>query len=344
MLLAGFAKHGTRMYAIVDPLLAKLDGLFDRVARRMRSDSPLAYALLSPALLVLCVFGVFPILYSVYISLFKMRLGQGPFVGLENYAEALTSEDFWNSVLVTAYFAVGTIPASLVLSFLIAHALFKLARAQGFFRTIYFLPYVTSVVAAATVWKMMLHPRVGTVNTFLAWLGVSSDALPQWLLESRSVLYYMTGGWVPESAGPSVALCCVILFEIWHNSGFLIVVFLAAHTTLPRELEEAARIDGAGWFKVLTRVTVPLLSPTILFLTIVQTVKAFQAFNSLYALTGNGSGPYDTTQTVSVYVFTNFYQFQKQGYASAVATLLAIAIALFSWLQWRYASSRVHYE
>ena len=331
------------MYAFVDTILSAIDTFLERKTRRF-GDGVLAYALLTPAMVIIGLFGIAPIFYSVYISLFDTRRGVQSFVWARNYVEALSSDDFWQSVLITVFFVIGTIPVALTVSFLIAQALFNLGRARGFFRTVYFLPYVTSVVAAATVWKMILHPRVGPVNTFLAWVGVSTDSLPNWMLESRGVLNLLTGGALSPEWGPSLALCCVILFEIWHSSGFMIVILLAAMTTLPRELDEAARIDGANWRQRILHVTVPLLSPTLLFLCIVQTVKAFQAFNSFYALTGNGRGPLDTTRNVTVYVFSNFYEFGRSEYAAAVATLLAIAIALMSWIQWRVVHSRVNFE
>jgi ABC-type sugar transport system permease subunit len=169
-------------------------------------------------------------------------------------------------------------------------------------------------------------------------------AWPTWLLEPKGVLFLLTGGRISEEVGPSLALCCVILFEIWHGSGFMIVIFLAGLTAIPRELEEAAVVDGAGWFQTTRRVTLPLLSPTVFFLLIVNGIKAFQSFNSFYALTGNGRGPLNTTQNLTVYIYSNFYEYNRLGYGAAVATLLAVAIVALTLLQWRYLGRRVHYE
>lgn len=326
---------------LFDRFLEGLDVLFDRARRRLGSDSVLAVCLSGPSLLVLGMFGVFPLFYAVHMSLYGGKYGMGRFVGLANYAEALRSETFWHSFTVTVYYAVGTIPATMALSFTIAYGLHRIVRGRGFFRTVYFLPYVTSAVAAAMIWRALLNPQYGLANAVLAYAGIAPQ---DWLLEPRGVLHLLTHGYVPSPIGPSLALCCVILFEIWHSSGFMIVVFLAGLTAIPRELEEAARMDGAGAFQVVRNVVLPLLSPTIFFLAIVSAIKAFQAFNNLYALTGNGRGPVDTTQNVTVYIYSNFYEYQRWGYGAAVATLLCIAIVAMTLVQWRLAGRRVYYE
>lgn len=325
----------------LDRCLAVLDDLFDRLRSRPLKDAAVAVFLLAPALAVLGTFGVFPLLYAVYMSLFGAKWGMGPFVGLANYTEALHSGTFWRSFLVTAYYAAGTIPVTMALSFLVANWLFRIVRGHGFFRTLYFLPYVTSAVAAAMVWRAIFNPQFGVANALLDWVGLAPQ---KWLLEPRSVLSLVAGNAEWAYVGPSLALCCVILFEIWHSSGFMIVIFLAGLTAIPRELEEAARIDGANAYQVARNVTLPLLSPTIFFLAIVSVIKSFQAFNSFYALTGDGHGPLDTTQNLTVYIYAEFYEFHRWGYGTAVATLLCLAIVILTILQWRYVGRRVHYE
>jgi multiple sugar transport system permease protein len=191
------------------------------------------------------------------------------------------------------------------------------------------------------IWRALFNPQFGVANEILGWVGLSPQ---QWLLEPRGVLCLMTGGYIPPGVGPSLALCCIIVFEIWHASGFMIVIFLAGLTAIPRELEESARIDGANALQVIRNVILPLLSPTIFFLAIVSVIKSFQAFNSFYALTGNGRGPVDSTQNVTVYIYSSFYEYQRLGYGAAVATLLCLAIVTLTLLQWRFVGRRVHYE
>lgn len=322
-------------------LLALLDNLFDKARRRFRNDLCLALFLLSPALLLLGVFGIGPLFFSVYLSLFGGKFGMGPWVGLSNYRELLHSPDFWNSLRITLYYAAATIPLSMMLSFILAWMLFRIARARGLFRTVFFLPYITSAVAAAMVWRAILNPKFGPANAILAAIGLPAQT---WLLEPRGLLHIITDGAIPPGIGPSLALCCVIAFDIWHISGFMIVVMLAGMTAIPNELLDAARIDGAGPIQILRRIVVPLLAPTLFFLAIVSGIRSFQAFNSFYALTGNGSGPLDTTRNLTVYIYANFYEYQRWGYGAATATLLCLAIILLTILQWRFVGRRVHYQ
>jgi len=321
--------------------LARLDNLFDSARRRFRSDICLALFLLSPALLLLGIFGIGPLFFSIYLSLFGGKFGMGPFVGLANYHELLQSTEFWKSLRITLYYAAGTIPLSMLLSFILAWMLFRIIRARSLFRTAFFLPYITSAVAAAMVWRAILNPNFGLANALLATCGLPAQT---WLLEPRGLLHILTAGAIPSGIGPSLALCCVIAFDIWHISGFMIVVMLAGMTAIPHELLDAARIDGANSLQILRRVVAPLLSPTLFFLAIVSGIRSFQAFNSFYALTGNGSGPLDTTRNLTVYIYSNFYEYQRWGYGAATATLLCAAIILLTILQWRFVGRRVHYQ
>lgn len=308
---------------------------------KRRRDTRLAALLLFPAFLFLGAFGVGPLFYAIYMSFFRMVRGGKSFVGASNYSEALASEEFWNSFFVTLYYALGTVPITLALSFLIAAGLFRLGRFRGILRTFFFLPYVTSVVASAMIWRVLLDPSSGVANHLLSVAGLPTQ---NWLLEPRGVLHIMTGGAVDMGVGPSLALCCVIAFDIWISSGFMVVVLLAGLSAIPKELEEAARIDGASWLQSARNVTLPLLSPTLLFLAIVSLIRAFQAFSSFFALTGNGRGPLNTTQNLTVYLYTNFYEYGRLGYGAAVATLLCAALALLTAVQWRAFGKRVYYR
>ncbi len=325
--------------ALPDRLLALLDSLLDRFPRRM-GDIPAAVLLTAPALLVLGAFSFTPMVNALTLSLRGGKHGDGAFIGLGNYLDALRSGEFWQSLTVTIYYVLGTIPAMLAFSFLIALVLHRISRARGFFRTLYFLPYVTSVVAAAMVWRSLFNPRGGVFNLLMAWVGVAPQ---QWLLEPRGMLHLLTGGAVNASIGPSMALCCVMLFDIWHGCGFMIVVFLAGLSSIPREVEESARIDGAGGLRTLWHITLPLLSPTIFFLGVVGVVRAFQAFNSFYALTQGGGNTQDTRNLI-LYIYSQFYDYGYWGYATAASTMLTLAIVALTALQWRFVGRRVHYS
>lgn len=324
-----------------DAALAGLDDLLERRRRGWLGDWPAALVLTAPALLILGVFSLYPMIAALGMSLRGGKRGDGPFVGLANYAETLSDGEFWRALKVTGYYVLGTVPMTLLLALLAALALHRIGRARGLFRTLFFLPYVTSVVAAAMVWRALFNPQGGVFNLLLGMLGFGPA---NWLLEPRGVLHLLTGGWVPPDFGPSLALCCVMLFDIWHGMGFMVVVLLAGLSAIPRELEEVARVDGAGRVRTLFSVTLPLLSPTLFFLAVVGCAKAFQAFNSFYALTqGAGGGSLDT-RNMLLYVYAQFYEYGYWGHATASATLLTLAIVLLTAAQWRFIGKRVHYQ
>ena len=305
------------------------------------SQGRIALILLAPTFLIVAPFAIFPFFYSIYLSLYDFSASGTHFLGLEHYKNALNSADFWKSTSITVDFAAGTILPALFISLGIAMALNSVEKLQNTLRMAYFLPFVTSIVAAAMIWRSMLEPTTGPLTQFMLLIGLEPQ---QWLLEPRGILHLLTDGRVAADVGPSLALCCVILFEIWRSSGFMIVIFLAALTQRDRHLEEAAQLDGASSTQVLRHVILPMLSPVIFFLTIISVIQSFQAFSSFYALTGDGRGPVDTTQNLTVYIYTNFYEYGKIGYGSAIATMLSIAIMLFTVIQWRMTRRNVHYS
>lgn len=324
---------------VPDRILGFLDDRLERLQRRGFGDLPGAVVLLFPGLFILALFILIPMVSTFYMSLFGGRHGTGAFVGFNNYLDAFRSHDFRQSLLVTIYYVLGVIPISLVLSFFVAFGLYRIRKFRGLLRSFYFLPYVTSAVASALIWRSLFNPQSGVVNMILGFFGAAPQ---QWLLEPRGVLHILSGGAIPASWGPSLALVCIILFDIWHSCGFSIVVFLAGFSSLPPEIEEAARMDGAERWRLLRHITLPLLSPTLFFLLVVGVIKAFQAFNSFYALT-QGENMADR-QNLILYIYAQFYQYGYWGYASAVAVLLMLAIVALTFLQWRILESRIHYE
>ncbi|MBX7255429.1 MAG: sugar ABC transporter permease [Candidatus Hydrogenedentes bacterium] len=324
------------MAIALDRVLSFIDNVFDAIRGRRSRDAVIAGVLLSPTLLILGVFGIYPLGYAVYLSLRNVR--DDVFIGAANYARAWHDPEFWRSLTVTIYYALGTIPLTMLFSFIVAMMLFRLGRGRGLFRTLYFLPYVTSVVAVATVWRILLRTQSGFINSLLISIGLSPQA---WLTEPRGVLHLLTGGYVPPTVGPSLALSCVIVFDIWHASGFMIVIFLAGLTAIPRELEEAAIIDGASRWQVTRSIIFPLLSPTFFFLSVVGAIKAFQSFNSFYALTNTARS--EDTQNLVVYIFAQLYEMNNYGYGAAIAVLMCIGIVALTLIQWRLIGRRVHY-
>lgn len=308
-----------------------------------------AYLYLLPAALVLIVFRFIPVGYSFYISLHKWRVKKVAYIGFQNYSKALSDIRFWNSLKTTIFYVVGTVPITIIISLIIAYLLFQKIKGLSTYRTIFFLPYITSTVASAAVWLWIFNPGHGPLNQLLELLRLSPQ---KWMNEPRGVfkiLFSSMGIPIPPWAdGPSLALIAVMIFVIWHYVGYDATIFLAALGNIPSELYEAAKIDGANRWQLFRHITLPLLSPTTFFLVTVALIGSFQAFNHIYVMTsGSGAalgGPLRTTTTTTIYIFDRFYSAIKTGYASAIAFILFWIILGFTILQNYFGEKRVFYE
>jgi ABC-type sugar transport system permease subunit len=340
-----------------------------REARRTSGWGGLLY--IAPALLILLLFEVWPIFFNLWISLWRWDVGPVAFVGLENYqrlfgegfitrdyADRVVAGEVLESLLVTVYYVVGRVPVSIALAFVLSYLLFVgVRRGRAALRLAYFLPYITSSVAVTLVFGWMFNPRVGVVNAAMQWLGLPAQ---KWLQDplpaaKRLLDWLGVGGLdaIPNIAvGPSMALVVIIVYSIWSVLGYNLVIYLAGLTAIPSELLEAARIDGADSWVLLRQIVWPLITPITLFLVIVNTIGAFQAFDPIYALTrntgmgrGEAGGPLDATLTITVYIFRNFYERSNSvGYAAAVAFLLFAIILALTIVQFRSFGRNVHYQ
>ncbi len=249
---------------------------------------------------------------------------------------------WWDGLRATVFYSVGTIPVQLVLSLVIATLLFQDLKGKTLLRIIYFLPYITPVVAAAGVFRVFFSNRPSApMNALLASIGL--PAL-RWLAEPTGVVQMLVGdgskleGWL---AGPSLALAVVMLFGVWKFVGFNIVVFLAGLGNISRELYEAASIDGAGRWAQFRNITLPLLSPTIYFLTLWATIGTFKSFNSIWVLRLQAA--LGTVDTASIVIFNAMKRDTRYGYAAALAVMLLLIILLLTYINNRVAEKRVFY-
>jgi multiple sugar transport system permease protein len=303
---------------------------------------------LVPAGIIIGVFKLFPIASAFALSFFDVKMGRiRGFVGLAQYSRLLEDPVFWHSLGTTAYYVLGVVPLSLFLSLLAAVLLNQKIRPLGFYRTAYFLPVVTSLVAVSMVWKWIFHPRLGLLNYLLSLVGGGSL---RWLDEPRGVFEMAASAagahsWPHALAGPSLALVAVIIVSIWRGLGYNIVIFLAGLQNIPEEYYEAARIDGANPRQVFWRVTWPLLSPTTFFVLLSTTIVSFQVFTQIYLMTGPPiGGPMGTTKVIVYYLFEKgFDAGGNMGYASAVALVLFCIILSLTLLQRRVVERRVTY-
>jgi multiple sugar transport system permease protein len=247
---------------------------------------------------------------------------------------------FLNALPITLFYALGTVPAELALAMVLAYILFQKIRGQEFFRMLYFLPYVTPVVAAAVVFRTIFSPReTSLANTVLAWFGLPAQ---KWLFEPRSMNEILFGlkleGFL---AGPSMALFSIILFGVWTYVGYNTVIFLAGLGSIPGELYEAAEIDGAGKLQVFRNITFPLLSPVTFYLALIAFIGTFKAFNHIYVMrVPSALGTVDVT---SVAIFDTFYKSNQFGYAAAQAIILFLIILALTLVQNKVFGERVFY-
>jgi ABC-type sugar transport system permease subunit len=291
-------------------------------ARRWKEDLT-GWAFAAPFMIVFGVFLAFPIIASFALSFTSFGLKDlaspigATFVGLKNYADLLGDGKFWTALFNTFYFVVVGVPLTLAIGLLIANALNRgVNRFKTVFRVGYYLPVITSIVAIAVVWRFLLSPDVGLVNMLLADIGIKG---PAWL------------------ADPILAMPSIIAMAIWRNLGFAMVVFLAGMQAIPAALYEAASIDGAGRWQALRFITIPMLRPTILFMTVITTIGYLQLFEEPFVMTDGG--PLDKTLSVTMYMYQQGFTFFHQGYASAIAYVLFVIVAIAAFVQFRFLRS-----
>jgi multiple sugar transport system permease protein len=305
------------------------------------------FLFLLPGAIIIFTFRLLPIASALAVSFFDASFGKiRAFVGLSQYGKLLSDPDFWQSVVNTSWFVLGSVPLSVGTSLLFALLLRRGVKALGLYRTIYFLPVVTSFVAVSMVWKLIFHTRFGLANSVIERLGGSGLG---WLDEPTGVFQLMAaaaGGTLPEPAqGPSLALVCVILVSAWRGIGYNVVIFLAGLQNIPEHYYEAARIDGAGRFGIFRNVTWPLLTPTTFYVVVMATILSFQVFAPIYLMTGPPvGGPLGTTNVIVYYLFEKgFDAGGNMGYASAVALVLFAIILALTLFQRKVVEKRVHY-
>ncbi len=304
-------------------------------------ESLLAYGLLAPSLLLFLAFTVFPIGFGLYISLHNWRLGPREFLGLGNYLRALSpNSEFWPSLGATLTYSLLAVPLQITIALTLAYLLFQKVRGKSLFRVVMFLPWVTSTVATAAVWARLYSPDIGLINNVLRGIGLSPL---RWLLEDKGVFTLVAnslGLTLPDwLRGPSLAMVAVVIYTTWVFVGYNMTLFLAGLGNIPGEMYEAARIDGANGWQLFRHITWPLLSPTTFFVVLITVIGTLKAFNHIWVMTQGDNG----TQTASILIYRQFYEFQRAGYASALAFLLSAVILLVTILQNRVAAERVNY-
>src|SRR5678815_4214215 len=284
-----------------------------------------AWFFLAPALTLIGVFFFLPVAASLLLSVTDFDLygiadpGNTRFVGFDNYARLLRTPDFWAALKNTFYFAVLGGPLTIAVSLGAALLLSsKLVRMRGLFRTIYFTPFVTTLVAVAIVWRYLYHPQYGLLNHALGWFGIHPI---NWL------------------GDPHWAMPAIILMATWKNFGYNMLILIAGLQSIPEELYEAARLDGAGAVRRFRHVTLPMLGPTLLFVAVITMIGYFQVFTEPYVMTGGG--PLKSTETVVLLMYEEGFRWWRMGVAAAYAFALFVVILLGTLIQTRLQKVRI---
>ncbi|MCZ8514717.1 sugar ABC transporter permease [Paenibacillus filicis] len=289
------------------------------------NDNIVGYVFTAPFILGFLIFTLYPILSSLYYSFTTYNLMEAPtWVGVQNYQKIFTDDDkIWKSLRVTFVYVFASVPLRLSFALLVAMLLNTAIRGIGVYRSAYYLPsLIGGSVAVSIMWTQIFGDK-GVLNSLLGLIGIQS-----------------TTSWI---GSPSTALWTLIALSVW-QFGSSMLIFLAGLKNIPHSYYEAAQVDGANVFYRFFRITLPLLSPIILFNLILQTISAFLTFTPAYIISRGEGGPLDNTLLYSLYLYRRAFQFFEMGYASAMAWIMLVIIGVITLLIFKSASFWVHYE
>ncbi len=289
---------------------------------RLTSEDLWGYAFIAVAMIVFCVFTVYPVISAFFTSFEEYKPLGSTFVALENYKTTFTNDLFYKSVWNTLVYTVFTVPLSLCISFLVAIMILPFSRkVQSVFKSLYYLPAVASGVALSVVWLWIYDPLpTGLLNSLLSVFGIDNV---NWLGSSRTAMFSL------------------ILMALLAGHGTQIIIYLAALLGVPNSLFEAADLDGATFLQKLWYIVIPLVKPTTLFLLVTGIIGSFQVFMNAYMMTGGG--PDNATTMVGLLIFNNAFKYSDYGLACAQALVLAVVIAAVSLLQFKLMGEDVEY-
>ncbi|HOB16246.1 MAG TPA: sugar ABC transporter permease [Defluviitoga sp.] len=270
------------------------------------------YLFVTPTLVGVCFLTFFPAIFAIFISFRKWNLlvPVKPFVGLSNYAQAITDEYFLRSLWTSFKYALGVVPSRIVFGFLFAYLIYSIPKFKSFFRVVYFLPFVTSTVAVSVIWKWIYHPYYGLANYFISLFGMKPI---NWL------------------GNPSIAIWAVAAVSVWRSLGYDIIIFLSGINDIPETVLEASQIDGATRWQQFWKIIVPLIKPSLILIFITSTISAIQVFTEIYMMTGGSAD----TKTAVYYIWEYGFTRLQMGYACAMSMILFGIILIISLIQMR---------
>jgi ABC-type sugar transport system permease subunit len=280
------------------------------------------YLFVAPAMLIFFVFTLLPVGYALYLSFTNYDVfTRQDWIGLSNYQDVFQDDLFWQALSNTVAYTVGSIPISMAIGLGLAVLLNQRLRGVGIYRTIYYVPVVTSMVAVAMIWIQLFDPLYGVVSNALAAIGLRSI---DWL------------------GDPNLAMPSIIAVSVWKVIGWNMLIYLAGLQGIPEYLKEAAAIDGANRWQIFVRITLPLLQPTTFFILVTSLIGAFQVFDQVYVMTGGG--PANATITLVQYIYNSAFKALDMGYAAAVSFILFVIILAVSLVSMRVVRNEVAYQ
>lgn len=282
------------------------------------------YVYTAPALLFFALFFFYPIGYVIYLSFHDwslLNLEAKEWVGFANFTALFEEADFYKVVFNTAIFTVLTVTLGIGLAFLLALWLNRKAKIYGLIQGTIFSPHIISLVSVSMLWMWMMDPQYGLLNAALEAVGLPSYT---WLSDTKS------------------ALLSLVLVSVWKVVGYNTIVFIAGLQSIPRDLYEAAELDRASRLRTLYKITVPMLSPTIFFLLVINTISSFQVFDTIAIMTQGG--PVNSTNMLVYYIYEQGMDFFNGGLASAASVILLLLVGLLTCIHFVFMSRRVHYQ
>jgi multiple sugar transport system permease protein len=293
--------------------------------RRLSRDNRnrlIALGFLTPNLLGFLVFTMIPIGVGIGMGFFRWDGANEPvFIGIRNFARMFTDSMFQNALRVTFLYTALTVPVTIVLSLLVASLLTANIKLTTLYRSIFFFPYIASIVAVAVVWQFLYHADMGPINEFLRSIGIAEP--PRW------------------TSSKDTALVAVAIMNIWRSVGYYMVLYIAGIVGIPAVFYEAAAVDGANAWQRFWHITLPMLSPTTFFIVIISIINSFQSFTPIYVMTGGGPGT--ATQVLVFRIYEESFVLSNFGYASAMAVVLFLIVLLFTIFQFRWQEKQVVY-
>ncbi|MGA5591742.1 carbohydrate ABC transporter permease [Enterococcus mundtii] len=283
-----------------------------------RKNTLIAWSFIAPNFIGFLIFTLVPVVFSLILAFMKWDSFSTPeFVGLQNFTRMLSDDTFWISLKNTFLYTIGVVPLTLICSLGLAILLNQKIKGVKFFRTAFFFPYVTSLVAIAVVWSMLFHPTMGPINQFLR---VVIENPPGWLSSSD---------W---------ALTAIIIVSVWRGMGYYLILYLAGLQGISKALYEAAAMDGANKWKQFSHITVPALRPTTFFVTIMLVINCFKIFDLVQVMTDGGPGR--ATNVLVYQVYSEAFVKFNFGYASAIAMVLFVIVLVITVIQFKWNQIR----